>query len=83
MESLEGVDGVVGRFLPGRLGALEYENEDEDEDDDPFEGSEGGARAGRLAGVPYCVLLFGGGGVINLVSKADLGREVDEVAGPS
>jgi len=79
VESLEGVDGVVGSFLPGRLGALEYEDEDEDGDDPP-EDSKGIARAGRLAGV---VLLFGGGGVTDLVSKADLGREVDDVVGPS
>lgn len=79
---MEGVDGVVGSFLPGRLGALEYEDEDEDGDDPP-EDSKGIARAGRLAGVPYCVLLFGGGGVMDLVSKADLGREVDDVVGPS
>ena len=48
VESLEGADGVVENFLPGRLGALEYE----DEEDDPLEGSEGSARAARLAGVP-------------------------------
>jgi hypothetical protein len=50
VESLEGVDGVVGNFLPGRLGALEYD-EDEDEEDDPLEGSGGIVRTGRLVGV--------------------------------
>ena len=46
---MEGADGVVEMFLPGRLGALEYEGEEED---DPLEGSEGSGRAARLTGVP-------------------------------